>query len=150
MTAREVFDQSNGDVTRAYYDALGKLGVRGRLAVALFRAQKTSTRAKRYSRRYRGAAYDVKSWSMGQCCEVLMAHPDLVAAWGWKPDPSVPFGDAPSWVLYIELPNGQVSFHSPKRGAGPDFAGEWDGSHASERLILEYCDQVATEQGVLS
>ena len=75
MTAREVFHQQNGDVTKAYYAELAALGPQGEIAVALFRAQKRSSRAKDYRRgRYRAAAYDVKSWSMRELCRLLAAH----------------------------------------------------------------------------
>lgn len=30
-------------------------------------------------------------------------------------------------VLYVEIPTGQVSFHSPVRGAGPNYTKPWDG-----------------------
>ena len=46
------------------------------------------------------------------------------------------------WVVYIDIPQGQVSFHSPDRYIGPDYMGEWDGSHMSEERILSYCDRV--------
>jgi len=41
------------------------------------------------------------------------------------------------WVVYFELPQGQVSFHSPTRGSGPDYPGEWDGTHTSQDRITE-------------
>jgi hypothetical protein len=31
------------------------------------------------------------------------------------------------WVLYVDLPTGQVSFHTAARGVGPDYPGKWDG-----------------------
>ena len=33
----------------------------------------------------------------------------------------------PMAILYIDLPTGQVSFHSPNRGEGPEYEGGWDG-----------------------
>ena len=36
-------------------------------------------------------------------------------------------GRAPRWVLYIDLPGGQVSYHAATRHPGPDYPGEWDG-----------------------
>lgn len=141
MTAREVFNQSNGEVTKAYYAELATRGPIGKAAVALFRAQKTSTRAKKYSPKYRRMAYDTKSWSIDQLAEALekldMRH-------GWKQDPKTLFGEQPSWVFYVDLPLGQVSFHSPERGKGPDYAGEWDQEHKSEQRILAFCDHVMT------
>ena len=142
-TAREVFDQSDGDVTRAYYQELNR-GPVGAIAMNLFRAQKTSTRAKRYrGRRFKSAAYDVKSYSMSQLSAVLTASAgELGIQWGWKRDPKTVFGEESSWVLYVNIPHGQVSFHSPCRGIGPEYPGSWDGSHKSEERILAYCDAV--------
>ena len=52
---------------------------------------------------------------------------------GWReesPDSEVP------WVVYFDLLTGQVSFHSPSRGEGPDYQGEWDAvlSASTERI----------------
>ena len=48
-----------------------------------------------------------------------------------------------SWVLYVELPAGQVSFHSPTRGTGPDYTRDWDQQHASEERIIAFACAVA-------
>jgi hypothetical protein len=109
--------------------------------VNLFRANKTSTRAKKYrSRRYTSAAYDVKNWSLGNLCQILREHgASRGITWGWKTDPkTVNF----EWVLYVDLPQGQVSFHSASRGDGPDCPGDWDGKQLSTWRILEFCDNV--------
>lgn len=64
MKALEVFNGSEGAITRAYYAALEQRGAAGIVAVNLFRAQKCSTRAKKYRGgirgvgSYRGMAYD--------------------------------------------------------------------------------------------
>ena len=141
-SAAAVMAQNNGDVTRAYYDALMRCGPMGEIGVALFRAQKRSRRAKEYRRgKYRRAAYDVKEWSLGEVCRLLEKHGDLGFAWGWKQDPTVLFDGEPSWVLYVDLPRfGQVSFHAPSRGEGPDYPGEWDGQRASAERIIQFCD----------
>lgn len=144
LRAIEVFHQNDGDVTKAYYARLNALGPAGELAVALFRAQKRSTAAKGYRRgRHKRAAYDVKSWSLAEVGRILTAHAEaLGVTWGWKADPNVLFGESASFVLYVDLPNiGQCSFHSPTRGAGPDYAGEWDGQHRSLENILAFCNQ---------
>ena len=81
---------------------------------------------------------------------------DLDLRWGWQRDDPEPYEDEcwpcagtgkedgracwscggdgvyrrprpPMWVLYLDLPTGQVSFHAPARGPGPDYPGEWDG-----------------------
>ena len=146
MTAEQVFYQHDGEVTKGYYAELSKRGPLGQIAVALFRAQKRSSRAKDYKRgKYRRSAYDVKAWSMGELCRLLALHGDhLGFRWGWQPDPNVVFGDAPSWVLYVDLPSGeQVSFHNPSRMTGPEYRGKWDGVlGASERRIIRFCATV--------
>ena len=143
MTARaiDVFEQSDGEVTKAYYAELQQLGPAGEIAVALFRCQKRSSAAKRYrGRRFRSAAYDVKNWSMGELCRLLEKHgKELGIRYGWKQDPKTEFYP---WVLYVDLPQGQVSFHSPDRGLGPDYPGEWDGLKASQDRIVAFCDSV--------
>jgi hypothetical protein len=147
MTAAEVYEGSDGELTKRYYAALAERGVMGTVAVNLFRAQKSSARAKVYRGgragfgSFRGMAYERKQWSIGNLAAALAQHAErLGIAWGWKEDPAMQYG--PSWVLYIELPQGQVSFHSPTRGAGPDFAGDWDRQHASPARILAFCDAV--------
>jgi hypothetical protein len=46
-------------------------------------------------------------------------------------------------ILYIDLPTGQVSFHCPERGDGPDYAGSWDGvPEASRDRIVAAIDQL--------
>src|SRR5690348_8629085 len=40
LNASRVFNQQNGDVTRAYYEQMNRRGPLGQVAVALFRAQK--------------------------------------------------------------------------------------------------------------
>lgn len=120
----EVYDGSDPESTRRLYAELDSRGPLGRLATALFRASKCSGRAKDYTRRFKGEAYARKQWSMGVVCELLQAEPTLVPAWGWKRDPKQ---EHYPWVLYVETPAGQVSFHNRERGRGPDYAGEWDG-----------------------
>lgn len=102
MTAVEVFNQQNGEVTKAWYAEMNRRGPHGQLAVALFRTQKRSTAAKSYrGGKYRSAAYDVKNWSLSEICRILTAYPELNATWGWKEDPDTP---GFNWVLYVDLP----------------------------------------------
>lgn len=145
MKARDIFDGNNGDATKAYYLDLNARGPAGELAVALFRAQKRSTAAKRYRRgKFRHAAYDVKNWSLTEICRVLVAHgAALCVTWGWGRDEGTPGYE---WVLYVDLPNGQMSFHSAERFAGPDYPGQWDRQHLSEERIIAFCDWVEEGQ----
>lgn len=85
-------------------------------------------------------AYDRKNWSMGNLCQCLTEHgASLGIAWGWKIDPKEV---RHRWVLYVDLPHGQASFHSERRGIGPDYAGKWDHTGASEDRIIAFCDEV--------
>jgi len=121
-----VYEGSDGDATRALYARLAELGPAGQVAVNLLRAQKTSSRAKVYrGRRYKSAAYDTKQWSIGNLSKILGEHAEECGlGWGWGEDPQQPFH---KFVLYVDLPTGQVSFHTDQRGEGPDYPGEWDG-----------------------
>lgn len=144
MKAIEVLKQNDGEVTKAYYAELNSRGPFGEIATALFRAQKRSSRAKDYRRgQWRRKAYDVKSWSLGEVCRLLTDYRDTVGiTFGWKQDPNVLFGNSASWVLYVDLPQGQVSFHSPDRGSGPDYIGTWCGEHRSAERIVMFCDSI--------
>jgi hypothetical protein len=146
MLAQLVFNQKDGEVTKAYYPAMNKKGIDGQLATALFGAQKRSTAAKKYRRgKWRHAAYDVKNWSLSEVCRVLNAMQafEMAPAWGWKKDPNTPGFE---WVLYVELyqglPQAQASFHSAERLSGPDFKGEWKPMPGSEASILAFCDSI--------
>jgi hypothetical protein len=133
----QVYRGSDGDATRALYQRLEAIGPAGAIASNLLRACKTSTRAKRYRvRRHRGGAYDVKGWAMGNVCELLLDHgPGLgLVRWGWGEDREQPHH---RYVLYVELPTGQVSFHAAELGAGPTYPGQWDGVRdvAADRIL---------------
>lgn len=123
-----VYRGSDGDATKRLYAELEQLGPIGTIAVNLFRAQKCSERAKVYrGGGYRHEAYARKQWSMDNLCKALAQHAGTCSIrWGWKPDPSMAPDDPYRFVLYVDLPTGQMSFHGP-RGNGPDYGGEWDG-----------------------
>ena len=137
----EVFKQNDGEVTKAFYGEMNALGPMGQIAVALFRAQKRSSAAKQYRRgRFKHAAYDVKNWSISELCKLLTEHAGQCGIrWGWKQDPNTPGFE---WVLYVDLPTGQASFHSAVRGTGLEYAGEWDGKHTSADAIIGFCEKV--------
>ena len=145
MLAESVMNQNDGDVTKSYYATMNTKGLPGQLAVALFRAQKRSMAAKRYrDRKFTRGAYDVKNWSLGEVCRILgmmnyLKEGMLGIPWGWKRDPKTPGYE---WVLYVELPTGQCSFHSADRLSGPDFTGKWDGQGMSAPRICAFCDSV--------
>ena len=145
MNALEIYAGSDGAATRAFYDILEHRGPLGIVAMNLFRAQKCSSRAKRYRGgirgvgSYRSLSYSRKGWSLEELSKTLARYPELGIRFGWKKDPKTRGAE---WVLYVDLPEGQVSFHSLARYAGPDYAGDWDGQHKSEERILHFCDQV--------
>lgn len=146
--ARKCFEGSHGGQTRKFLSHLEKRGQIGGLAAQLFRVQKASTRAKVYRggidhhdggmTSFRDLAYDKKDECIETLCEMLTAD-SCGMEWGWKYDPKNPI--APE-VLYVETPNGQVSFHSTERYEGPDFPGEWDKSHSSGERIIQFCQDV--------
>lgn len=145
MKAIEIYRTSRGEETRRYYAALQERGPLGVVAMNLFRAQKSSSRAKHYRGGIKGVAsfrslsYSRKNFSLEELAKALLANPELAIRFGWKRDPLMPEAN---WVLYVDLPQGQVSFHSTERFAGPDYPGDWDRQRKSEERILAFCDSV--------
>jgi hypothetical protein len=125
-----IYEGSDGDRTKALYERLMALGPAGVVAANVFRACKNSERAKKYRGgnargRYRDQAYERKSWAIDNLARTLERHAaDLGIRWGWGIDAKQEYHRD---VLYVELPSGQVSFHTAPRGPGPDYSGQWDG-----------------------
>jgi hypothetical protein len=141
--AIDVFRGSNGGKTRSYLSSLEKLGQSGRIASALFRVLKSSARAKKYRSGTRTVSFSElehgrESESLKELCKLLQADSSRIA-WGWQQDPNQDFA---KWVLYVDLPHGQVRFHSTDRIDGPEYSGAWDGSLKREDHILDFCDSV--------
>jgi hypothetical protein len=142
----EVYYGSNSaDTARVMRELQRRPG--GLIAVLLFRAQKASSRAKKYKGgikdgpSYRNLAYQKKDECIGNLCMALMEQSEFT--WGWGLDDKVSSGSGPKHVLYVDLPTGQVSFHNYAKYKGPDYSGEWDGVRgASEDRILEFCTSV--------
>lgn len=65
--------------------------------------------------------------------------PAFATTWGWKEDAAQEYH---KWVLYVDLPTGQVSFHAASPLSEHRYAGEWDGQHCSARRITAYVDHV--------
>lgn len=138
---RRVYLGSDADATRALYADLAARGPAGLLAAHLLRAQKNSSRAKVYrgglrgQGSYRRLAYDRKQWALEQVTLTLVGHAEALGLpWGWQTDPAAAVHRE---VLYVDLPTGQVSFHTDRRGVGPTYAGTWDGLRdvAADRII---------------
>lgn len=141
-----VYHGSDGDATTALYERLWRLGPAGAIAVNLFRACKNSARAKVYrGGGYRGAAYDRKQWAMDNLDKTLWQHAGaLDLRWGWGEDEKQTYH---RWVLYVDLPTGQVSFHTKDRGTGPDYPAKWDGAvDASAGRICRWCAQLLSKE----
>ncbi len=146
MNPRDIYHGSNGEATRALYAHLATIGPAGIVATNLFRACKCSERAKQYrggvrgKGSYRSMAYDRKQWSIGNLCEALQSHAEALGiSWGWKVDPRQ---EKHRWVLYVDLPTGQASFHAEHRGVGPDYQGQWDGKRASAESIVGWVERL--------
>jgi hypothetical protein len=144
----EIYAGSDGEATKALYARLDRLGPAGLVAQNLFRAQKASQRAKVYRGGVPGRgsfssmAYGRKSWAISNLCAILEEHgAALGLQWGWQRDDAEP-GHA-QWVLYVDVPTGQVSFHATARLTGPDYPHAWDGVvNASVGRILRWCEQL--------
>jgi hypothetical protein len=146
-----VYSGSNGDATKALYEKLKAVGPLGVIAMNLFRVCKTSGRAKDYRGRqrggqsYRAMAYEKKNWSMDQLATALQQHGTRMGlSWGWGLDePLRRRGDPHHHILYVDLPAGQVSFHTGTRGAGADYVGVWDRVRdAAGDRICRFCEVV--------
>ncbi len=143
-----VYYGSNGGATRSLLAKLGRIKPFGRIAAQLFRVQKASSKAKQYRggiRRsdgefnsYRDLSYEAKGKAMAKLCKEL-TDDSCGLMWGWAEDLKQSIN---SFVLYVELPNGQVSFHSPQRFDGPDYEQGWDGMRLSETRIIHFCQAV--------
>jgi hypothetical protein len=159
LPAAAIFNGKDADQTKRFYSLLETCGPLGAIAVNVFRACKKSTLAKVYRGgdrhgSFKAQSYDQKQWALDQLCKTLLVHGHAKKVmWGWKEDRAVLFGEASSWVLYLDLPFGkneakqivyqQVSYHSPKRGVGPDYAGEWDGRHGmSNQVAVDFAEFV--------
>lgn len=72
------------------------------------------------SRSARQRDYAEKSQSIAHACN---AAGEAGIVFGWAPSLQE---DVP-WIVYFDLPTGQMSFHCNKRGQGPEYGGNWDG-----------------------
>lgn len=147
MTVREIYEGSDASATKTLYKELSYRGPLGCVVMNLLRTQKASKRAKLYrgglpgEGSFRAMAYAKKQWSMEQLCDILLNHAAaLMIVWGWREDVGQEFHN---WVLYVDLPGfGQVSFHTARRGKGPQYDKEWDRQRLSEERILSFADSV--------
>lgn len=156
MTASQVYSGSDGAETRRLLTALRKRGLVGDIAACLFTAQKSSERAKRYGYSgfrgsrgrvsYRDLSYTRKGQALFALSQILKEMDSKYALqggallWGWRKHDQ--FG-MPPYVLYVDLPTGQVSFHLHERYPGPEYPREWDGVRkASAGRIVQFCQNI--------
>ncbi len=140
-----IFFGSDPVATRRFCAELHGRGQIGKIAAALFTVQKASSRAKVYrgGRKqedgrevpYKDLAYGRKGKFL-KLLAGLLARDNCGMAWGWGLDTKQ---TKAKHVLYIDLPQGQVSLHSLQRFTGPDYPAEWDGRNATEERVIRFC-----------
>lgn len=129
--AMAIYDGSSGEATLALYRRLEAVGPIGIVAMNLFRAHKASARAKAYrggdnKGSWKSQAYQKKQWSLDNLAKALDQNAGVIGlTWGWGVDEAQEIHQC---VLFVDLPTGQVSFHTAPRGPGPDYPGVWDGA----------------------
>jgi hypothetical protein len=89
-------------------------------------------------------AYERKQWAMENLTNVLTQHAEVLGiVWGWGIDHKE---QVHRHVLYIDTPEGQVSFHTEHRGNGPDYAGGWDGqAKVAPGRIVRWCSNLLSD-----
>ncbi len=146
MKALEVFTQQNGEVTKAYYAEMQKLGELGEIAVCLFRAQKRSSRAKDYRRgKFRRLAYDAENVEFAGALQGAEAALRKARHWVGMEGRSERTFRRTRFVDSVRGPSdGPVQFPQSIRFDGPDYSGEWSGLPNSADVIIRFCDRVAS------
>jgi hypothetical protein len=82
---------------------------------------------------------DMTAANARQLLDTRAEPPPFTSTWGWREDAGQEFH---KWVLYVELPTGQVSFHSAAPLTAHRYASEWDGAGFSETRIIAYAQAV--------
>jgi len=141
-SVRTAYHGSNATATKRLYSRLKGKGIDGEVAAALLRVQKSSSRAKKYRGDCKEHSYHRKAECLVKLCETLSRANFM---WGWAEDTG---SVNPRHVLYVELPDGQVSFHAIMRGEGPDFSAPWDGQHSSEERILQFAERMIEDESL--
>jgi hypothetical protein len=115
-------------------------GPTGEIASFMLRAQIYSDAAK--SADTRSDAQDIysrKNWAMQRLYFALKAHAASAGLeWGWGPDPDTRYYPH---VLYVDVPTGQISFHSPW-GGQPQYTKSWDGSGDTRERIIAWAQTI--------
>lgn len=133
LQAINPFQTTDGDEVIDYCTALCERGLIGGLAVCLFRTQNNSSRAKR-NHRSRSSRYENKNGQILTLCRFLERFAEgLAVDWGWREDDQQAYHRQ---VLYVDTPEGQVSFHTADRLQGPDYEKPWCQKRPSEDRLL--------------
>lgn len=135
---KRAYHGSDAALTRRVLKCLESCGWHGKIAATLFRIQKSSERAKCYRGEYKGLAYDNKDSHLERLCGLL--ENQTAIHWGWGRDNAAEHG--PRNVIYVDLPNGQVSFHNFHRHGKRAYGKPWDGTYLSVDRILEFCSLI--------
>lgn len=138
LSVSNIYSGSDPAASRKLCLTLEKKSHLGKIASELYRSQKASARAKVYrGGNYRDLAYERKGACLRKLCEILSLD-SCGLVWGWGKDKDGYLDD----VLYIDLPQGQVSFHSSERFKGPKYQFSWDCQHESEDRIVAFIESV--------
>lgn len=148
--AVDVYNSSDAELTRSYYDLLEHYGIVGRFALNLFRALKCSDRAAKYTDLgHRTKTLGRKRYSIESLVAILNEHATALGiTWGWRTEHHDPKyvsagAQAAPHALYMNLPTGQVRFHSPARMTGPEYTGETNLDHYGRATrVIKFCDRI--------
>lgn len=122
----------------------------GMIGAALLNCQKESSNAKKHLKGHAGAIqsrrlsrerYQQKHQAMAALQVHLKEYQTF--NWGWAPDPN-PSKSSAVHVLYVDLPTGQVGFHSTQmlgRNAKV-YTGQWDGQNKNMERIFKFCEDI--------
>lgn len=131
---REIFFGSDGERSKALYSQLERIGPHGRIAALCLRAQKASDKANFYIfREYKRIAYERQNEALIALVDTLNQS-SIIRTWGWGRDEA----GYHKWVLYVDLPQGQVSWHNESKIGDRDYPNQSDGTGLSQERILAF------------
>ena len=122
-------------------------GLKGELADLLFEAERTdlnagvcrTTPACSWTSRHR------RKWDRWiRALKALVSFLDRSASqlgihWGWQEHENQ---TGPFWVVFIDLPTGQVFYSAPERLTDHQYEGSMEWSESNEIPIFEFCEEI--------